>query len=237
MTSRRHGRVVPVPLPLAALFLITASASAQATTGGNIAADGAPQATVPVPEESPASVSGAQVIVALAAAVSAKQAMSRKFPSAPNNSGTAELSEALGNVSVGGRIVEGFEATPGRYTYMANVLERDDEYTPFCGGTLIAPKVVLTAAHCIDEYDWKVYIGRHHVFEGTAGVHFEEIDVVKEVPHPKYNINAFGFDVMLLKLATASVVTPVLIDGAGSDKLPKSANKRLRAMGWGDTEN
>jgi len=43
------------------------------------------------------------------------------------------------------RIIGGFQAPIARYQYTVS-LQRDDDH--FCGGSLIAPDVVLSAAHC-----------------------------------------------------------------------------------------
>ena len=44
------------------------------------------------------------------------------------------------------RVVGGVDAPRGRYPYIAGLF--DGNFGPFCGGTLIAPNVVLSAAHC-----------------------------------------------------------------------------------------
>ena len=46
------------------------------------------------------------------------------------------------------RIVGGTQVPPGRYPYFATLL-REIGTTAYCGGSLIAPNIVLTAAHCI----------------------------------------------------------------------------------------
>ena len=46
------------------------------------------------------------------------------------------------------RIVGGTPVTPGRYPYFATLLPEVGTIA-FCGGSLIAPNIVLTAAHCI----------------------------------------------------------------------------------------
>jgi secreted trypsin-like serine protease len=46
----------------------------------------------------------------------------------------------------GGRIVNGQDALPNRYPYYVALLDKNDNFR--CGGTLIAPNIVLSAAHC-----------------------------------------------------------------------------------------
>lgn len=54
---------------------------------------------------------------------------------------------------VGFRIVgSGDEAQFGEFPWMVAILKKDDRNANnFCGGSLIHPKVVLTAIHCINE--------------------------------------------------------------------------------------
>lgn len=47
------------------------------------------------------------------------------------------------------RIVGGTQTSAARYPYIVSL--RDANGNHFCGGSLVAPLVVLTAAHCIAE--------------------------------------------------------------------------------------
>ena len=55
-------------------------------------------------------------------------------------------------MTVGGKIVGGSNASEGEYPWMVALVDADEESNydgQFCGGTLIHPYWVITAAHCV----------------------------------------------------------------------------------------
>lgn len=110
---------------------------------------------------------------------------------------------------------------PDKYPYAT--------YAYGCGASLIAPNVLLSAAHC-QGFIEEVLVGAFNRLDETAAG-TEKFTIAEEVPHPNYSENAIDYDYMVMRLDGSSSHDPVSLDNGSTNLLGNGSE--LTVMGWG----
>ncbi len=133
-------------------------------------------------------------------------------------------------------IIGGTNVTPPDYPWMAGLSETNDPIDHFCGGVLIAPDWVLTAAHCLEGMNTsntKVFFGAYYLSNPLAG--YQVVNSTSLIMHPDYDDWTSDNDIALIQLAQPVSIQPVLIPDTSQTSLLNSGRLQL-TMGWGNTE-
>jgi len=129
------------------------------------------------------------------------------------------------------RIVGGKPAKQGDYPYIVSLQE--DGFGHFCGGSLIADKYVLTAAHCVGDGVDSVYVGLLDQKNTSSAENFKVVNIFV---HPKNNSSTNDYDFAILELAQSSSFKPVALN---ETEISFSAARPILATtaGWGTTSS
>ncbi|KAF2883773.1 hypothetical protein ILUMI_22405 [Ignelater luminosus] len=141
------------------------------------------------------------------------------------------FSQAAERNSHNQRIFGGNSAQSGQFPYQVSLkLNRKH----WCGGSIISPNWVLTAAHCVhghNKANFLVDVGTNHI--GSGGVTY---NVLQIVVHERYHHQQLLNDIALIRIAGNinynHLVRPVSL---ASTNPPVGSSCIM--SGWGETEN
>lgn len=153
----------------------------------------------------------------------------------------AMLAQALGNraqpdAAVTPKIVGGVKSPNGKWPFQVALLDASVGNTfnaQFCGGTLVAPLFVVTAAHCVvgeSPATIKVLTGTQSLVSGGT-----KRAVAKIIKHPSYNNGTSDYDIAIIKLKTAATgLKYAALLSKAQESSRADAGTQAFVTGWGD---
>ncbi|MFD2688093.1 trypsin-like serine protease [Streptomyces phyllanthi] len=149
------------------------------------------------------------------------------------------------------KIIGGSETTITSAPWMAQLwyYDEDQDLGFFCGGAVIAPTKILTAAHCVDGYDWHangtVITGTSQLpttvtnDDGSTSTDFHGgtlSGVWRQWDHPSYDEDTIDNDIAVLTLPNPVKATPIKMTTSG-DTASYAEGTQAKVYGWGRTSS
>ncbi|MGW0824881.1 trypsin-like serine protease [Streptomyces sp. NPDC002845] len=237
----RHRRAVTA-LPAAALALVLSCAgvlAAQPATAADAPAlpePGVAEEAAPTPKASEAELRDRLV--------KAAKTQATEVTDSSDSSGSSDSTEssASGESSEPSKvtpfIIGGTETTISRAPWMIQLgyyNEATDEGY-FCGGALVAPNKVLTAAHCVAGLNWRAngvaFAGATNLYDDVNGT---VVGIHRKWQHPNYNARTLRNDIAVLTLNAPLMKRPTLRLAASNDNALYTPGTTGTVYGWGLT--
>ncbi|XP_049336068.1 uncharacterized protein LOC111197381 [Astyanax mexicanus] len=146
---------------------------------------------------------------------------------------TADCGSLVGARGRGMRIVGGSLAVEDQWGWQASLHWRGQHV---CGGAIITPRWIITAAHCFIEFDMMLESDWQVVIDTIVVTHGKRYNTLRIYPHPKYTQDTNDYDLSLLltdsDMRMGDGVRPVCLP-AYKQTFP--AGSSCWVTGWGYT--
>ncbi|MDM8560637.1 serine protease [Candidatus Parabeggiatoa sp. HSG14] len=172
------------------------------------------------------------------------QEISSELNTSPNSLSDGELNGVKNSQRIP-RIIGGKDAQAGVWPWITYIgYTSDPEGYSSCGGSLIHPYWVLTAAHCVDGFnlgdppltgdDMFAVVGLHK--RNRTDTEGERLTINRVIQHPQWNrLNpSWYYDIALVQLKEPS--TQQLLSLPLQDNIDIKPNTLATAVGWGIIE-
>ncbi len=143
--------------------------------------------------------------------------------------------------SAGVSVIGGQTAPIAEYPWMARIQYESAVEPLICSGTVVAPRIVLTAAHCIEglSSDTLAPVSTYRVITGIAAESKAAeagVSAVSQVAvYPQFEEHKIHGDAGILILSEPVAAPPIRLAAPGESAL-WAGGSRLEAAGWGMTE-
>ncbi|MFF6997338.1 trypsin-like serine protease [Streptomyces sp. NPDC008313] len=240
----RHRRRIRIALPVGAAAVAAAVAAALLMSSAD-AASALPTPTVKPHTSSPTLT---ELQKRVAGAVAGDDTAGR---TTKKSSLSADTSAQTSGSRIDPKIIGGSETTITSAPWMAQLWYFDDRGTTdegddlgfFCGGAVVSPTKILTAAHCVKGYDWHangaIVTNSSQLpttdASGDTDLHGGTVSGVwRQWNHPSYSASTIDNDIAVLTLPNPVTAKPIRMT-TSTDTASYASGTQAKVYGWGRT--